>query len=189
MTYSYKKLNEMYRTLNKKMKTNKPNRNDAAMAIAVGYAIDLIDISRDTGIALDLTIETEEHLLPAMMQAYTRDIMKGKGIEETRHKLAMMLASYELFTMMNDFSMPEANHGNLFKIIVIDNVLMPVPKLAIEMAPDKDGVVHRFDIYDAAETTMREFHLGMPGENNAFFVGSLHSFFQRRSTDLIRFII
>lgn len=121
------------------------------------------------------------------MRAHIRNMATGYSIEESREILTKMLASYEMFTLINDFGCVKNTENNeLIKITILSSVMMPKPKLLIETIPDAEGKVHRFDIYDMARETMHDIRLGAVGKGDGmFFAGSIQPFHLRISRELV----
>lgn len=185
--YTYKKLNSIMRDVKKKSDSGRMKLEEAAIGTAAAYAVDLMDISREIGKPLDLTVHTSNHLLECIMRAHISNMATGHNIEESREILTKMLASYEMFTLINDFGCVEnTENRKLIKITVLSSVMMPKPKMLIETMPDSEGKVYRFDIFEMAREAMKDIRLGAVGKGDGmFFAGSLQPFHQRINTEMV----
>ena len=190
MLYTYKKLSSIMKEMERKSQSGRLKPEEAAIGIAAAYAIDLMDISKEIGMPLDLTVHTSDHLEEGIMRAHIRNMAKGQSIEESREILAKMLAGYETFTLINDFGCLEnTNKKKMIDITFLNSVIMPKPKMILETMPDAEGVMHRVDVYDIARESMKSIRLGDPRKGDGtFFAGSLQPFYQRINKELIYFL-
>ena len=187
MNYTYQRLNEILQAAEQKCKDGKLKAEEALLAGAAAYAIDLIDISRDAGKPLDLSFRTATNVDECIMQAHLHNMKTNHSIEESREILSKMLASYEMFKTVNDFNSLEDTKdlGELLRITVLNDSPGSKPKLIIETIPHGVEAPIRFDAFDAAKKTMKSIHLGIPAEKRAFFAGTIQPFYQRINTELI----
>lgn len=180
--YDYNSLIRTVRDAEHKAKVGQLKPEEAKLASAAAYATDLIDIGRNTGNPLDLTILCEEAVLKCLMAAHAANMRAGKSREESRKNLVKLLGSYELFAIANSLNRP----NKVVEIVVLKSVMSPDLKLVIDTLPRPDGRTIRFDVFDAAHQVVSEFQLNDPRmDHRPFFIGRMLTFHNRLMDELL----
>ena len=186
MEYTYDTLNRIVNDAERQAKTNKLKPEAAQFAAAAAYAIDFMDIGRDTGNALDLTILSEESVLQCLIAAHAANMRAGKTVAESRENLIKLFAGYELFAIANSMNI----ENKAVEIVVLRSVMSPEIKLVIDTLPRPDGKTYRFDVYDAVSQTVSEFQLGNIWKgDDVLFAGRILTFHNRLHDELLSKIV
>lgn len=101
--YTCESLKKDYDAAIERMKKNGPIKEEDSIVIAMGHALDLVEIAGDmpkNPINLDLVPPTHEDGMMEIM-GFAALLFQDRGSDAVRTKLAKMLASYELFVTMN----------------------------------------------------------------------------------------
>ena len=101
--YTREGLREEYDSIVNRMKKKGSSKEEDGIAIAMGHALDLIEIAGDmpdNPRNLDLVPPTTEDDMMEIM-GFAALLFQDRGSDAVRSKLAKMLASYEFFVTMN----------------------------------------------------------------------------------------
>ena len=101
--YTCENLREGYDAAVDRMRRKGPVKEEDSIAIAMGHALDLIEIAGDmpnNPRKLDLVPPTTEDDMMEIM-GFAALLFQDRGSDAVREKLAKMLASYEFFVTMN----------------------------------------------------------------------------------------
>ena len=141
---------------------------DPWLFVAAAHALDLYDVAADSkqGFRLDLTINTQDSVLPAAMISLLMLRTQGKTELEARQTLAKRIAAYMMFQVYDDL------------LAVGDEVAFDCSESSYALvAKTGDGGELRYDFLAGATPVVNRFMTGGPS-SGMFGGGTLQPFYQ-----------
>ena len=183
--YSYESLKRILKNATEKIEAGNKDAEVVIAGMSAGYAIDMVDISRDIKKPLDLTARTDDNLFPCLVAACAENQRRGMSEEENRANLTKKLGYYQLYSIVNSMNCERKTT----EIIIEGNVMTREIKPVISTLPDKDGKTHSFDVMAAAKETINQMQILDPKQSGgAILFGELAPFYQRLEKELIDYL-
>lgn len=150
--YRFKDLETIYEDAMERIKKGNPLDDfDAKIGTAAGYAMDLMETSRNAGVhkaRLDLTVETDKNIDKALTVIALNNLDDGMTEEECVQNLIKKASSYQLFTLCNLLTHFDAPNEIVFDKDMSENLLIKTkraddtdllfdPKTMMESVADK----------------------------------------------------
>lgn len=126
------------------------------IAWAAAHALDIIDASKINRNYLDLTINSNQNMLPVTLYMHISNLHNGMTIEESRQSLVSKLGAYQLFTLYNfisEFAKPSIVLGAP-KLKIYSDIL-DATALMLQITNPKTGANFYFDVFKAMEYSLK----------------------------------
>ena len=183
--YTYEKLQKILKEAKEKIESGNKDAKTVIEGMSAGYAIYMVDISRDIKKPLDLTGRTEDNLFMCLVATCAENQKRGMSDEENKANLAKKLGYYQLYSIVNSMNCEKKTT----EIVIKANVMNPEVKPVISTLPDKDGKTHSFDVMAAAKETINQMQILDPKQSGgAILFGQLAPFYQRLEKELIDYL-
>lgn len=173
LEYTPKRLNQIYKECLRKIRSGSSNQMDQLMGAAAGYALDFLEISKDSGYPLDLTARTEDKVEQSLSFACGFNQENGKSVSENRRDLTKKFASYQLFSIVNS-----CNYEKKKVEIAILSMFVSGPCLVIRTTQDFSGNQRMFNTFQEAEETIKKMYISDErGDDKIVLAGTLKPFY------------